>query len=124
MTAEVLIIEDDARSVHLLELILRSGGYGISVARNGDEGLALMRTRRFDLLLLDLMLPGMGGLEVLRQVRSDSCLAQMPVVITSARAQATDKHDAAELGADAYLTKPYRKAELLEVVASLVEDRP
>jgi two-component system OmpR family response regulator len=124
MAAEVLIIEDDPRSIHLLELILRSRGYGTSVARNGDEGLVLMRSRRFDLLVLDLMLPGMDGLGILQQIRSDSQLADVPVVITSARAQATDKRGAAELGADAYLTKPYRKAELLEVVASLMGDRP
>jgi len=122
MPSDVLIIEDDSRSIRLLELILRSQGYGVTVAHNGDKGLALMHSRRFDLLVLDLMLPGMDGFEILRQVRADPQLADVPVIITSAQAQATSKHQAAELGAAAYLTKPYRKVELLEVVESLIEN--
>jgi CheY-like chemotaxis protein len=124
MPPEVLIIEDDSRSIQLLELILGSEGYGVTVARRGDEGLALMRSRRFDLLVLDLMLPGMDGFEILRQVRADPQLADVPVIISSARAQAASKRQAAELGATAYLTKPYRKADLLEMVGSLIGDRP
>jgi CheY-like chemotaxis protein len=124
MSPEVLIIEDDARSIYLLELILGSQGYRTTVAHTGDECLALMRSRRFDLLVLDLMLPGMDGFEILHQIRTDPQLADVPVVISSARAQATSRHQAAELGADAYLTKPYRKAELLEMVGSLIGDKP
>lgn len=125
MPPEVLIIEDDSRSIHLMELILGSQGYGVTVARDGEEGLALIRgRRRFDLLVLDLILPGMDGFEILREVRADPQLADAPVVITSARAQATSKHQAAELGAAAYLTKPYRKADLLEMVGSLIDDTP
>lgn len=124
MPRNVLIIEDDSKSIHLLELILGSQGYGITVAHNGDEGLTVMRSRRFDLLVLDLMLPGMDGFEILRQVRADPQLADLPVIISSARAQATSKHQAAELGAAAYLTKPYRKADLLEIVESLIDREP
>lgn len=124
MSPDVLIIEDDSRSIHLLELILGSQGYGVTVAHNGDEGLTLMRSRRFDLLVLDLMLPGMDGFEILRQVRADPQLSDVPVIISSARAQATSKHQAAELGAAAYLTKPYRKAELLDIVESLIDSEP
>jgi CheY-like chemotaxis protein len=123
MPPEVLIIEDDSRSIQLLELILGSEGYGTTVAHSGDEGLALMRSRRFDLLVLDLMLPGMDGFEILRQIRADPQLADVPVVISSARAQTTSRHQAAELGANAYLTKPYRKAELLEIVGSLIDSK-
>lgn len=124
MPPDVLIIDDDSRSIHLLELILGSRGYGVAVAHNGDEGLTLMRSRRFDLLVLDLMLPGMDGFEILRQIRADPQLADVPVIISSARAQATSKHQAAELGAAAYLTKPYRKAELLKIVESLIDSEP
>jgi len=123
MPRDVLVIEDDSRSSRLLELILGSQAYGVTVATNGDEGLALMRARRFDLLVLDLMLPGMDGFEILRQIRADPQLADVPVVVSSARAQATSRHQAAELGAAAYLTKPYRKADLLEIVESLIDDR-
>jgi CheY-like chemotaxis protein len=123
MAPQVLIIEDDPKTIQLLELVLGSQGYETSVAKRGDEGLALMRNRRFDLLVLDLMLPGMDGFEVLRQIRNDPQLADVPVVISSARAHANTKQQAAELDADAYLTKPYRKAELLDLVESLIEGR-
>lgn len=118
----VLVIEDDPRSVKLMELILASQGYEAVVARNGKEGLAAARGRAFDLILLDLMLPEVDGFEVLRQLRSDPDLRDVPVVVTSARARPTTKQEAADLGADYYLTKPYRKAELLDVIASFVSE--
>lgn len=124
MPAQVLMIDDDPRSLHLLELILRSRGHESWGATSGCEGLALMRSRRFDVLLLDLMLPGMDGLEVLRQIRQDPQLADLPVVVVSARAHVESQQEAAGLGADAYVTKPYRKDELLEVIESLTESRP
>ncbi len=118
----VLVIEDDPKSARLLELILSSQGYATSVARSGGEGLALLRSHRFDALVLDLMLPGTDGIEVLRQIRDDPHLADLPVVISSARAQPDVQDEAAALGAGAYLTKPYRKDELLDVVRSLIRD--
>lgn len=103
-----------------MQLILSSEGYEPVVARNGEEGLAAVRSRPFDVILLDLMLPEIDGFEVLRQLRADPELAEVPIVITSARARPGTKHEASELGVDCYLTKPYRKAELLDVIASLV----
>jgi len=121
MAPTVLVIEDDPRSIRLMELILRSQGYEAVMARNGREGLDAVRRRPFDVILLDLMLPEVDGFEVLRQLRNDPDLADVPVIITSARARPTTKEEAAELGANYYLTKPYRKAELLDVIASLTE---
>ncbi len=120
MAPAVLVIEDDPRSVKLMELVLSSQGYQAVVARNGEEGLAAAKSRPFDVILLDLMLPEVDGFEVLRRLQADPELADIPVVITSARARPTTKDEAAELGADFYLTKPYRKAELLAVIASVV----
>ena len=120
MAPTVLVIEDDPRSVRLMELILASQGYEAVMARNGQEGLDEARSRRFDVILLDLMLPEVDGFEVLRQLQADPQLADVPVIITSARARPTTKEEAAELGADFYLTKPYRKAELLKLIASVV----
>ena len=118
----VLVIEDDPRSVKLMKLILASQGYEAVIAVNGREGLETARTRAFDLILLDLMLPEIDGFEVLRQLRADPDLIDVPVVVTSARARPTTKQEAVDLGANFYLTKPYRKAELLEVIASFVND--
>ena len=120
MTPTVLVIEDDPRSVRLMELILGSQGYEAVMARNGREGLDAVRRQRFDVILLDLMLPEVDGFEVLRQLQGDPDLANVPVIITSARARPTTKEQAAKLGADFYLTKPYRKAELLDVIKSLI----
>jgi len=119
----VLVIEDDPRSVKLMKLILASQGYEAVIARNGSEGLATARSRGFDIILLDLMLPEVDGFEVLRQLQADPALANVPVVVTSARARPTTKEEAAELGASFYLTKPYRKAELLDVIASFVNQK-
>lgn len=123
MANAVLVIEDDPRSVKLMKLILASQGYEAVVARNGSEGLATARSREFDIILLDLMLPEVDGFEVLRQLQADPELADVPVVVTSARARPTTKEEAAELGAAFYLTKPYRKAELLDVIASFVNQK-
>jgi CheY-like chemotaxis protein len=103
-----------------MELILGSQGYEAVVATNGREGLAAVRKDRFDLILLDLMLPEVDGFEVLHQLREDPELADVPVIVTSARARPTTKEEAAELGADFYLTKPYRKAELLDVIEGVL----
>ncbi|MGD2143921.1 MAG: response regulator [Anaerolineae bacterium] len=123
MAPAVLVIEDDPRTVRLLELILGSQGYQMTIATSGDEGLTTLRSGRFDLILLDLMLPGVDGFEVLRQIRDDPAVADVPVVITSARARPVAKQEAADLGADAYITKPYRKAEVLGTIDSLVSNR-
>jgi CheY-like chemotaxis protein len=105
-----------------MKLILASQGYEAVIAVNGREGLETARARAFDLILLDLMLPEIDGFEVLRQLRADPDLIDVPVVVTSARARPTTKQEAEDLGANFYLTKPYRKAELLNVIASFVND--
>lgn len=122
MAGRVLIVEDDPRSVKLMQLILQSQGYETVVARNGEEGLTALRAGCFDVVLLDLMLPEVDGFEVLRQLRDDPQVGDVPVIITSARARPATKQEAADVGADCYLTKPYRKAELLDVIASLVNN--
>lgn len=122
METKILLIEDDARSVHLMELILGSLGYQPLVAENGREGLEMARIHRPDLILLDLMLPEMDGFEFLRQARADPDIGDVPVVVTSARARSSTKKAAAELGIDAYLTKPFRKDELLDVIRSVLDE--
>mgnify|MGYP006286136893 CR=1 FL=1 len=122
MPPSVLVIEDDPRSVKLMELILASRGYDGVFARNGREGLVAARAHRFDVILLDLMLPEVDGFEVLRQLRSDPELSDVPVVVTSARARPVTKERALKLGAEVYLTKPYHKADLLDVIASFLDE--
>jgi CheY-like chemotaxis protein len=120
MAQTILLIEDDPLSARLADLVLGSEGYQVIVAQNGIQGLKVARETPPDLVLLDLMLPGLDGFEVLNRMRSDPQTANVRVVIVSSKSQPTDKETAAKIGADAYLTKPYRKADLLEMVRSLL----
>jgi two-component system cell cycle response regulator len=120
MERTILLIEDDPLSARLVDLILKSEGHHVIMVQDGLQGLAVAQNTQLDLILLDLMLPGMDGFEVLRRLKADPKTAGVKVVVVSARSQPADKERAAELGTDCYLTKPYRKVELLEVVRSLL----
>ena len=124
LKAAVLVIEDDPLAARLLEHQLSAEGYHVSVALNGLQGLRVCRAERPDLVLLDLMLPGMDGFEVLSQIRSDPRTAEIPVVVVSAKTDPADQEMAARIGANAYLAKPFQRAELLETVRSLVRRGP
>jgi CheY-like chemotaxis protein len=118
----ILLIEDDPLSARLVDLILKSEGHQVIMVQDGYQGLEVARGSSPDLILLDLMLPGMDGFEFLRRLRADPRTADVRVVVVSAKSQPADKEKAAELGVAAYLTKPYRKVELLEVVRSLLSE--
>ncbi len=106
----LLIIEDEPAYIDALEVSLSREGHQLAAAIDGKEGLEQFRTERPDLVLLDLMLPGMSGLDVLRKIRSDS---DVPVIVLSAKDSESDIVTALELGADDYLTKPYSVRELM-----------
>jgi two-component system cell cycle response regulator len=122
MERTILLIEDDPLSARLVDLILKSEGHQVIMVQDGLRGLEIAQKASLDLILLDLMLPGIDGFEVLRRLRADPKTANLKVVVVSAKSQPADKEKAAELGIDHYLTKPYRKIELLEVVRSLLSD--
>jgi len=120
LQAVILMIEDDPASARLMELMLQSEGYRIVIAPDGVQGLKIAQTDVPDLILLDLMLPGEDGFEVLRRLRAEPSTADLPVVVVSSKAQAIDRQVAADAGADAYLTKPYGRVELLSQIRSLL----
>jgi CheY-like chemotaxis protein len=124
MTQTILLIEDDPLGARLAELVLRSEGYEVINAHNGLEALKIAQSTPPDLILLDLMLPGLDGFEVLNRLRADPKTADTPVVVVSSKSQPADKQMAAKVGANDYLTKPYHKNELLDVVRSLLSARP
>jgi DNA-binding response OmpR family regulator len=119
----ILIIEDDLLIVKMLGLQLGQAGYRVLTAVNGFQGLKMARTDAPDLILLDLMLPGMDGFEVLNQLRSDPSTAKLPVVIVSAKAGQADMEMASRIGADGYLVKPVRLADLLSILRSLLTEK-
>ena len=116
----ILIAEDEARLSAFLEKGLRANGFATTVARDGPTALGLARDEDFDLLVLDLGLPGLDGLSVLRTIRAQG--QRMPVVILSARGEVADKVSGLEHGADDYVSKPFRFEELLARIRVRLRD--
>src|SRR5436305_13546018 len=104
----VLIVEDDPTNRMLATRILSAAGVQFAEAVDGEQALALLKTRRPDLVLMDLSLPGIDGWEVTRRVRQDPDLRSIPILAVSAHAMAGDRERAIAAGCDDYLTKPYR----------------
>jgi DNA-binding response OmpR family regulator len=117
----VLVVEDDEDILTLVSKRLRLDGYEVVVARDGEEGLELARKRQPDIAVLDLGLPGLDGIEVLRHIRADEKLSGMLVVLLTARAQEADVRRGFEAGADAYVRKPFSPTKLSESVSELVK---
>ena len=106
----ILIIEDEEKIARFIELELKFEGYEVEKALDGREGLALAQARPFDLILLDIMLPGLNGIEVLRRIR---LFSDVPVILLTARDTVVDKVTGLDGGADDYITKPFAIEELL-----------
>lgn len=106
----VLVVDDEAPMRKYISTNLKARGYDVLVAEDGTEALKLINEHTIDLLILDIMMPGPNGLEVLRRLRRDM---DVPVVMLSARGRETDKVEALDAGADDYLTKPFGVEELL-----------
>lgn len=115
--ATIAIIEDEQSLVEALEYNLQRAGYRTIAAKEGYAGLEMVRRERPDLLILDLMLPGIDGLEICRQLRRDM---HLPILILTARDEEVDKILGLELGADDYLTKPFSMRELIARVHALL----
>jgi len=117
---EILIVEDEADIRKLVRYNLEQEGFVPLEAADGEQALALLRKQRPHLLILDLMLPGMNGLEVCRVLRADERLAKLPVLMLTARATEVDKVLGLEIGADDYVTKPFSPRELVARVKALL----
>lgn len=114
---KVLIVEDEVAYVEALRIALDAEGIDTVAALDGRDAIKAARAERFDAVLLDLMLPSVGGLDVLRSIRENS---QVPVIVVSAKDSEADVVSALELGADDYLTKPYSVRELLARINAVV----
>jgi DNA-binding response OmpR family regulator len=110
MGAKILLVEDEEKLARFVELELRYEGYTVETALNGRTGCELALSEQFDLILLDIMLPELNGMEVLRRIRRSS---SVPVIMLTARDSVTDKVSGLDLGADDYVTKPFAIEELL-----------
>ena len=107
---KVLIVEDEQSISNFISMILTANGYDTIIVRSGEEALTMISSHCPDLIVLDLGLPDMDGVEIIQKIRSWS---NMPIIVISARSEDTDKIDALDAGADDYLTKPFSVEELL-----------
>lgn len=120
----VLVVDDDDRSRELMRIVLRHAGYRVVAAPAAQAAVAMLDTERPDVALVDLLMPGMDGLEFCRWVRARPELGQMRFVLLTGMDTEQTRNDAREAGADAVVTKPFDRIRLLEQLTSLLASRP
>jgi len=116
----VLVVDDEINIVRLIQVNLERQGYQVETANNGAQALAKIKESRPDLLVSDVMMPEMDGFELLRHVRDEPDLADLPVIVLTAKSQDADVATGYEAGADMYLTKAFHPDELLRFVRRLL----
>ncbi len=117
---KILIVDDDAFIRRPLEFILREEGFAPRTAANGEEGLAKLEGERPDLIVLDVMMPGIDGFDVCRRVRTDARFSSIPVILLTAKGQESDRERALAVGATEFMSKPYSPSELLRRVREIL----
>jgi DNA-binding response OmpR family regulator len=118
--SQILIVEDDLDIAELVKIYLDRAGHSAEIVTNGPDALARIRSSPPDVLILDWMLPGQGGLEICRLVRHDPVIARLPIIMLTARAEESDRIAGLEIGADDYVTKPFSPEELVARVGALL----
>jgi DNA-binding response OmpR family regulator len=119
----VLVIDDDPVIVKLLQVNFELEGFTVITAHDGFEGVERAKTGEPDVVISDIMMPGMNGLELVSTLKSDPQTADLPVLLLSAKAQMADVQRGFDLGADDYVTKPFDPIELVEKVTALAAAR-
>ncbi|MBP8198277.1 MAG: response regulator [Chromatiaceae bacterium] len=122
MSKQVLIVDDEPNIVISLEFLMKREGFAVAVARDGEEGLAAIRAGRPDLVVLDVMMPKQNGYEVLAAVRADPALAGVRILMLTAKGRPAESEKGLELGADAYMPKPFSTRELVDKAKSLLAE--
>jgi DNA-binding response OmpR family regulator len=123
MQRTVLIIEDEKLIIVSTQMVLEAAGFRVESATNGEDGIAKARSQTPDLILLDIMMPGIDGWETLTRLKRDGATANIPVVIFTAREHSRGHQKSAEMGAVDYFRKPFEPDELIELVEKHVGQR-
>jgi CheY-like chemotaxis protein len=121
MSQRVLVVDDDPHVLQLLRVNFELEGYEVVSASNGEEALQRIDERPPDILVCDVMMPGMDGLEVVERVRNNPATAKLPIVMVSAKAQQSDLLAGGDAGADAYVTKPFDPQDLIDAVTNVLK---
>jgi DNA-binding response OmpR family regulator len=117
----VLVVDDDPVILKLLEVNFEMEGFRVLTAVDGGEGLRLARTKRPDIVISDVMMPKVDGLELATALKGDPKTADLPVILLSARAQSADVQRGLDVGVDEYVTKPFDPLELVDLVLSVLD---
>jgi len=120
MSEKILVVDDDLETLRLVGLMLQRAGYEILAASGGSQALAVAESEKPDLILLDIMMPDMDGIDVMRRLRNNASTQDLPVIMFTAKTQVDDKVSGFEAGADDYLTKPIEPRELVARVKALL----
>ena len=120
MDKTVLLIEDEPNIIEAISFILSRAGWRVATHSNGVDAVSVVGTRKPDLVILDVMLPGRSGYDILRELRAATETADLPVLMLTARGQTKDREMAETLGASRFMAKPFSNAEVLEAVRELV----
>jgi DNA-binding response OmpR family regulator len=115
----ILVVDDEMQLVDMVKMRLEANGYSVISAYDGQDGLDKARKERPDLIILDLMLPKIDGYKVCRMLKFDEKYKNIPIILFTARAQQEDEKLGKEVGADAYITKPFEPQVLLDKIKSL-----
>lgn len=118
----ILVVDDEVYIVHILEFSLNMEGYEVISATSGEEALRKIAKEPPDLVVLDIMMPGMGGYEVCRHLRADERTQSIPIIFLSAKDSLCDRDQGLELGANAYITKPFGPRRLMDEIEGLLEE--
>ena len=123
VSGRILIVEDNPENIPHLVDFLQFKGLEVSVAFNGQEGLDMTRETRPDLVLMDIQMPGITGLEAIAQIRDDPTLNGVTIVAVTALASEEDRRECLAAGADSYVSKPFRLVQLFETIEGLLQSR-
>lgn len=117
---KILVVDDEEHILELIKFNLEKNGYGVITADNGKDAFLIAKEQQPDLMLLDLMLPGMDGLDVCKEIRKEASISNMPIIMITAKSEELDKILGLELGADDYITKPFSVRELIARVKAIL----
>ncbi len=119
--SRILVVEDEESLLKLESILLSSKGYSVTGVMDGRSALEEVRTNKPDLVILDIMLPEIDGFEVCRQIKEDPAVSHIPVLLLTAKKNTQDMARGREVGCDAYITKPFKSAKVLDMVQELLD---
>jgi DNA-binding response OmpR family regulator len=120
MAKKIMVVDDEPYIARVIKFKLEQEGYNVISANDGQTGLQKIREEKPDLVLLDVMMPGLSGYDVCQQLKQDPALAGIPVVILTAKGQERDREQGLNMGASDYITKPFSPNRLLDLVKNMI----